>query len=256
MGLNDFFKNLFSLNLNKLKGNFGEILTQQFSKLFTDALVLRDVLIESGDDSTTQIDLILIESTGLYVVEIKTFSGGTVYGDGTKKTWYYYKNGSRYDLYSPLMQNRKHIRHLKRFLAGFGEVPCFSVILLLCDDFKVSNINKPGASDTGICNSLLEMKALIEEIAQENPEVYSDEQKQELYKFISMNQLGGNDARRAHESRVRSYKQSVDDALDNHLCPYCKAPLILRNGKFGKFYGCSNYPRCKYTLKADDYHDE
>lgn len=256
MNINDFLKNLLSLNLNKLKGSFGEILTQQFSKIFTDALVLRDVLIECGDNSTTQIDLILIDSTGLYVVEIKNFSGGTVYGDGTKKTWYYYKNGSRYDLYSPLMQNRNHIRHLKRFLSRFGDVPCFSILLLLCDDFKVSNINKPGITDTGICNSLLEMRALIGEIAQENPAIYFVEQKQEIFNYISANQINGNGARRAHESRVRSYKKSMDDAIVHNLCPYCKAPLILRNGKYGKFYGCSNYPYCKYTLKADDFNDE
>ncbi|MBQ3942264.1 MAG: topoisomerase DNA-binding C4 zinc finger domain-containing protein, partial [Bacteroidales bacterium] len=23
-----------------------------------------------------------------------------------------------------------------------------------------------------------------------------------------------------------------------------------RDGKYGKFYGCSNYPRCKYTTKS------
>ena len=24
--------------------------------------------------------------------------------------------------------------------------------------------------------------------------------------------------------------------------------LLIRNGKYGPFYGCSNYPRCKYIL--------
>jgi len=30
-------------------------------------------------------------------------------------------------------------------------------------------------------------------------------------------------------------------------CPKCKANLIIRLGKFGKFYACSNFPKCKYT---------
>lgn len=31
-------------------------------------------------------------------------------------------------------------------------------------------------------------------------------------------------------------------------CPNCKdGYLVERDGKFGKFYGCSNYPRCTYT---------
>lgn len=30
-------------------------------------------------------------------------------------------------------------------------------------------------------------------------------------------------------------------------CPYCGGTLRERNGKFGPFLGCSNYPRCKYA---------
>lgn len=30
-------------------------------------------------------------------------------------------------------------------------------------------------------------------------------------------------------------------------CPKCGAPLKLRNGYKGKFWGCSNYPKCHYT---------
>lgn len=33
----------------------------------------------------------------------------------------------------------------------------------------------------------------------------------------------------------------------NNKCPQCGGDLTLKNGKYGKFYGCSNYPKCKYT---------
>ena len=33
-------------------------------------------------------------------------------------------------------------------------------------------------------------------------------------------------------------------------CPRCGAPMLLRNGKNGAFWGCSNYPECRFT--ADD----
>ena len=32
-----------------------------------------------------------------------------------------------------------------------------------------------------------------------------------------------------------------------NVCAYCGAPLVLRRGKRGDFYGCSNYPKCRYT---------
>lgn len=31
------------------------------------------------------------------------------------------------------------------------------------------------------------------------------------------------------------------------LCPVCGGELRKRKGRFGEFFGCSNYPRCRYT---------
>lgn len=30
-------------------------------------------------------------------------------------------------------------------------------------------------------------------------------------------------------------------------CPRCGCPMVFRRGKFGSFYGCSQYPVCRYT---------
>lgn len=34
---------------------------------------------------------------------------------------------------------------------------------------------------------------------------------------------------------------------DTKICPDCGGELLERTSKFGKFFGCSNYPKCKYT---------
>jgi len=31
------------------------------------------------------------------------------------------------------------------------------------------------------------------------------------------------------------------------VCPKCGGVMLEREGKFGKFLACSNYPKCKYT---------
>lgn len=36
------------------------------------------------------------------------------------------------------------------------------------------------------------------------------------------------------------------------LCPKCGGSLIERHGKYGKFMGCSNYPKCKYIKNEDE----
>ena len=35
------------------------------------------------------------------------------------------------------------------------------------------------------------------------------------------------------------------------LCPLCNAPLVIRNGRYGEFIACSNYPNCKYVKKKE-----
>ena len=34
------------------------------------------------------------------------------------------------------------------------------------------------------------------------------------------------------------------------ICEKCGAKLVLRKSKFGDFYGCSNFPQCKFTKKV------
>jgi hypothetical protein len=33
------------------------------------------------------------------------------------------------------------------------------------------------------------------------------------------------------------------------FCPNCGIPLVKRHGSYGEFWGCPNYPRCRYTSK-------
>ena len=40
---------------------------------------------------------------------------------------------------------------------------------------------------------------------------------------------------------------SVVTDQQKDLCPKCNGSLILRTGKHGKFWGCSNFPRCRHT---------
>lgn len=42
-------------------------------------------------------------------------------------------------------------------------------------------------------------------------------------------------------------KSDVTNEVTEEPCPECGSHLIIRLGRYGKFYGCSNYPECKYT---------
>ena len=176
-----------------------------------------------------------------------------IYGDVQKTKWNYYKHGNKYEIYSPLKQNRKHIEYMKSFLKAFGDVPCFSIITMICSDFKISGeINRNNHIDSAICSSLPMMKEAIRRIAEDNPTVFDDAKKQEIFEYIKSNQYSGKQARQEHKQRVIAYKESIEEYNKRKICPYCKVELVLRNGKNGKFYGCSNFPKCKYTTNCED----
>lgn len=39
---------------------------------------------------------------------------------------------------------------------------------------------------------------------------------------------------------------------EKEKCPKCDGYLIERKGKFGRFYGCSKFPKCRFTKKISE----
>lgn len=39
----------------------------------------------------------------------------------------------------------------------------------------------------------------------------------------------------------------LQETMPLNLCPKCGGELVERSGKFGRFWGCSNFPDCRYT---------
>ena len=42
-------------------------------------------------------------------------------------------------------------------------------------------------------------------------------------------------------------KKDITEKPTKKTCPKCGAPLLIRLGKYGKFYACSKFPKCRYT---------
>ena len=39
------------------------------------------------------------------------------------------------------------------------------------------------------------------------------------------------------------------DTISAPICPKCGIPLVIRSSSRGKFYGCSNYPKCRQKMR-------
>ena len=42
-------------------------------------------------------------------------------------------------------------------------------------------------------------------------------------------------------------KKDITEKPTEKKCPKCGAPLLIRIGKYGQFYACSKFPKCRYT---------
>lgn len=61
----------------------------------------------------------------------------------------------------------------------------------------------------------------------------------------------GEDA--AHRDRMSEYEgpEHPDGVIGEVVCPNCGGQMVLRDGRYGKFLGCDNFPRCKGSRNVE-----
>ncbi len=99
------------------KGKYGEYLSFNILEKIKGAnRILTNVYLPKGNGETTEIDLIYIHETGIYVLESKNYSGW-IFGDEKSKYWMQtLKNGQKQKFYNPIWQNNTHIKYLMKIL--------------------------------------------------------------------------------------------------------------------------------------------
>lgn len=97
------------------KGLYGEFLIFiELEKLTDYKKKLSNLYLDKGK-GTTEVDLVMINQYGIYVIESKNFTG-KVYGDDRNKNWTQYIKGKKYNFYNPVNQNNIHVNALLRTL--------------------------------------------------------------------------------------------------------------------------------------------
>ena len=193
-----------------------------------------DVIIPSSH-GTTQIDHILVSPFGVFVVETKHYKGW-IYGSADQSSWIQVVYKSKYKFQNPLRQTYRHKKVLSKYL-GVEESTIQPVISFVGDvKFKTelpSNVLRSGLSSY---------------IKQFEEVVFSDDEIERITGLLSDVQSESKISKSEH---IQSLKERHSS---NTICPKCGSDLVIKEVKQGErkglqFFGCSSYPRCRFTKK-------
>ena len=192
--------------------------------------VLNNVLLKNNN-ITHQIDHIIFSKYGIFVIETKQYNG-YIKGNEYDKKWI---SNNKYYINNPIHQN-------------YGHIKCLSEILRMSKERFISIICISGSSSLNIKTNtqVIRSNELLNTILSYNKSyIYNPK---ELYEKIKNLNITDINSRNKHVINTRKRVKQIEKRNINK-CPLCGGNLILRKGKYSKFYGCSNYPKCRYTKK-------
>jgi len=200
--------------------------------------VIDDVLFMSNGRST-QIDHIVVSPYAIFVIETKGYKGWILGGENSEYwTQIIYKRKSTF--YNPIHQNDGHIRFLKFLLKDLGSVPFVPIVVFNNEaELKVY-------VDTHI---VVNHCCLKDAILQYKTPAISQEIKEKIISLIESNSKTlEKGATREHKYNALRKQYDSQNKIQHGICPRCGGMLVERCGKYGRFHGCSNYPKCTFTL--------
>lgn len=164
------------------KGYYGEYLLfcELYKSIIGNGKILMNLNVPVDNLKTTEIDLILIHETGIYVFEIKHYKG-TIYGKDTDLYWtQYFRTVKNNTFKNPIEQNKYHIGALKKL---FPEIPIYSCIVFTnCEcDIRVTNFNK----EIDICQ-LRSINRTLENRFAKSKNIFSIDDIDNIFKKLSV----------------------------------------------------------------------
>lgn len=298
-------------------GSYGEYLTYKCLKNFEDsgAKFLFNVYIPKENGETTEIDVLMICSKGIFVFESKNYSGW-IFGDENKEYWYQTLPAGRgrshkERFYNPIMQNNSHIKHLRALLSE--QMPMRSIIVfsnrctlksiqLRNGDVRVINRYNVASVVSEICNctpndllnesnindiynklyayTRIDATAKVQHIIN----IYDNLKPQSANQTVAPVVRNSTDELAIPQTTNKPQTEDIQFAFDDNVkmqvdfaqnksaefkeietefteeqsfkCPNCGGNLIIRTASRGlnvgkQFYGCSNYPKCKYIRNIE-----
>ncbi|WP_052130104.1 nuclease-related domain-containing protein [Ureibacillus sinduriensis] len=186
------------------KGNYGEFSSYgKMAKLPGYHKALFNIYIPNGKEQTTEVDLVFLHETGIYVIESKNYSGW-IFGDEKSQKWMQtFPNGQKYSFYNPLKQNFGHIKALQALLPSIDQEHYKSIIVFSerCELKKVAYEVK----DTYVIKRDNLTKLMKQQI-EASPKRLEPDHIDRIYGFLAQYQLADKTVKQEHVERIKEKK--------------------------------------------------
>ena len=222
--------------------------------------VLHDITL-TFEDLKAQIDYVIVTKGSVYLIECKNLIGNIIVDNKGQFSREYVVNGRKIKegIYSPYTQAQRHKEIIKKrwlsktnkLLASMREKYFdnywYKPLVVLSNSKSILNTKY---APREIKNNTIRVDQLIDyiknDIANYDKDLYSNKKSMEetAQSFLESNVS-------VYVSIADRYKDEVgkEEVVNDDICPSCGGKLVKRDGKYGEFFGCSNYPKCRFTKK-------
>ena len=241
-------------NSPKQKGKWGEQRVNDIlSRLPKEYHVLGDIVLKTKR-GTTQIDHIVVSKYGVIAIETKNYRGD-IYGDDNrkewtqlivtkvtfaKKWWKTYTYVTKKHFYNPVKQSAGHALKIKELLTAYPHVKIVPIVVFT-GEAVLKNIKSN--------HHVIYEDCLLEVISGYKATYLTDNDVQTILTILNENNIRESVSDREHVKNIQTAVREVNETIKCGVCPKCNGHLVERRGKYGTFYGCSNYPQCRFTVR-------
>jgi len=212
--------------------------------------VLDDVVLPTNR-GTTQIDHIVVSKYGVFAIETKNYRGD-IYGDDDRQEWkqiivtkvtysktYTYVTKNLF--YNPVKQAVGHVYRIKENLKEWPYLKVIPIVVFT-GEAVLKNVKSQ--------NHVIYDYELLPTLLSYKTEYLTDEDVKKVAARLAQKDVRELVDDKSHVRNVKAAKYDTDRKIASGICPKCGGSLVQRHGKFGYFYGCSNYPKCRFTIQC------
>ena len=175
----------------------------ELKSLYPSAKILKNIYCPTLDGNTSEIDIIMISTDGIFLFEAKNFSA-RITGDWSKdKLIAIYPNGKEIEILNPVIQNSYHFQHLRKLL-GINNQYAIKNIVVLGDSVVY---NKEDLKTVPSFASVCKFKGISRAVflrSKYSKDIFKDTQVESLYETIKEQLSYTEDKKNKHINSTKS----------------------------------------------------